>query len=82
MFDTDTVADEVRELILDVCEVLHNHGYQEVSIGAIMRLIGIDAGTASAHDDSGFALDETFEEILRLRHGTDGTVFVSNKTLH
>lgn len=82
MFDTDTVADEVRELILDVCEVLHNHGYQEVSIGALMRLIGVDPSSASAHDDSGFALDETFEQILQMRSRSPRVVHEKNRTLH
>lgn len=82
MLDTDSVEDQVRDLILDVCEVLHNHGYQQVSVGAIMRLIGVDPDAASAHDDSGFALDESFEEILKMRRNLVTSMASKNKTLH
>ena len=40
----------VHDLIIDLCEVMYNHGYSEVSIGALMRVIGVANERARDHD--------------------------------
>ena len=39
-----------KELILEICSVLYRYGYADVSLGAIMRLLGIEDQRASKHD--------------------------------
>ena len=51
----------VRDLIVDVCGVLYNHGYQQISVGALMRLIGVDSKKAQAHDQNFIDLYEHFQ---------------------
>ena len=61
----DKLEESVNELIIDICEVLYDHGYRTVPIGAVMRLIGVDAAKAASHDDELFRLDEEFEALIR-----------------
>jgi hypothetical protein len=60
MSDTDQLEQTVRDLIIDICEVLYNNGYREVPIGAMMRLVGVNTESASKHDNEYFALDDEF----------------------
>ena len=61
----DKLEESVNELIIDICEVLYDHGYRTVPIGAVMRLIGVDATKAAEHDDELFRLDEEFEALIK-----------------
>jgi hypothetical protein len=65
MKDENQLESAVHDLIVDVCEVLYQHGYRTVNIGAIMRLIGVDNKAASGHDQDLFKLDEEFEELIK-----------------
>jgi hypothetical protein len=56
--------DEVRKIILEVCAVLHDHGYQKVPIGAMMRILGTSNEQARTHDDEYFELDHDFLEMM------------------
>lgn len=58
------LEDEVREIILEVCAVLHHHGYKKVPIGAMMRILGTSNENAKNHDDEYFELDKNFLEML------------------
>lgn len=60
----------IRDVIVDICEVMYKRGYQMVSIGALMRLLGIDSERASKHDDEFFSLDDEFETMLQLKKQT------------
>jgi hypothetical protein len=33
----------MQDLIVDICEIMYTRGYREVPIGALMRLIGVNA---------------------------------------
>jgi len=61
----DALEQSVTDLIVDVCEVLYNHGYRTASIGAIMRLIGVNNESAAQHDNELFKLDEDFEDLVK-----------------
>ena len=50
----------VRDLIVDLCQVLYGHGYSEISVGALMRVIGVTDERAAAHDDHVIDLLEQF----------------------
>jgi hypothetical protein len=40
----------VRNLIFEICVLLHQHGIREVSVGAIMRLVGVPDHSAEKWD--------------------------------
>ena len=67
MLDNDILEDTVRELIIDLCEVLYHQGYREVPIGAMMRLVGVGNDSAAKHDNEYFALDEDFIAVIESR---------------
>lgn len=60
MRDLQDIETSLRALIVDLCDVLYNHGYQEVSVGSLMRLIGIDNERAQEHDQHIIDLHEHF----------------------
>lgn len=60
----DDLEESVRGFVLDVCSVLYKYGYAEVSVGAIMRLMGLSGEQVSAHDDELILLNEDFEKLL------------------
>lgn len=67
MTDDEKLELYVRDLILDICEVLYRRGYESASLGAMMRLVGVGAEKASQYDDKHFAFDKEFENVLALR---------------
>ena len=68
MLDEQELETTVRELIIDICEVMHRRGFPVVSVGAIMRLVGVDETQARGHDDELFDLDsEEFTRLLERR---------------
>lgn len=46
-----TSLEEVREIMFEILHVLHNHGIDTVSVGGIMRLLGVSSEVAAQHDD-------------------------------
>ena len=60
----DQLENSVKEFIIDICEVMHRHGHESVSIGVLMRLFGIDDERASEFDDDYIALDGEFTQAL------------------
>lgn len=67
MLDNDQLEDAVRDLLIDICEVMAARGYEMVSVGALMRLIGVSEERACTHDSEYFALDTDFQGILAQR---------------
>lgn len=53
--------------MIDICEVLYRNGYQSVTLGSLMRLIGVENEAAMKYDDEVYSLGENFEMILDLR---------------
>ena len=49
-FDPE-LEQKVQAVILDVIEVLNRHGIETVSIGAIMRILGVPADLAKEYDN-------------------------------
>jgi len=70
MSDDKQLEDAMRDLILEVCEVLYARGISEVPVGAMMRLIGVNDERARAHDLDYFALDEEFVRQIEKKNGT------------
>jgi len=67
MLDDNQLEYAVRELIIDLCEVLHRNGYETVPVGAMMRLVGVSNEQAAKHDTEYFALDQDFSTIIKSR---------------
>jgi hypothetical protein len=67
----DQLEQELQGLIIDICEVLWSRGYQQVSVGGIMRLVGVDPERAKKHDDEIMMLDNEFEVLLEVKRYTD-----------
>jgi hypothetical protein len=67
MLDDDQLETHIRELIIDICEVLWARGYTLVPIGAMMRLVGVENERAAQHDSEYFSLDEDFQSLLESR---------------
>lgn len=56
MLDESLLGDHVRELLMDLCAVLYDHGYREVSVGTLMRLAGVPDSRAREHDHEFFEI--------------------------
>jgi hypothetical protein len=67
MFDDDQLEDAIRELLIDICEVMYRRGYEMVPVGAMMRLVGVGEDRAQQHDQDYLALDQDFLMILNNR---------------
>lgn len=67
MLDDDKLEAEVRDLLMDICEVMARRGYEVVSVGAMMRLVGVGDERAAAHDAEFFALDDEFWQLINER---------------
>ena len=64
MHDEDLALEEhVKEVMLEIMAVLWANGYKEVSIGALMRILGLDEEDAAPHNDDYVLLDEHFAEV-------------------
>ena len=61
----DQLEDQIRNMVLDICEVLYRNGIRRVQVGAIMRLIGLDNESAAALDNEFIEVDSTFIELAR-----------------
>ena len=67
MLDDKELEAAVQDLIMDICEIMHYRGYEQVCIGHIMRLVGVTEERARTHDQEFFALDEEFRAMLEQR---------------
>lgn len=66
--DDNTLETAVRDIIIDICEVMYKRGYDAVPIGAMMRLVGVDSERAKKHDNEYLALDTEFQVMLESRN--------------
>lgn len=67
MLNDDQLEESIRELLIDICEVMYRRGYEMVPVGAMMRMVGVGEDRARRHDDEYLALDRDFEMILATR---------------
>ena len=58
MLDEQLLGQRVQALLLDICAVLHRHGYREISVGALMRMAGVPDERARTHDQEFFEINE------------------------
>lgn len=85
MRDEDQQLEEhVKEVMFEVMAVLWANGYKEVSIGALMRILGLDEEDAADHNDDYVLLDEHFAEVAAEmgKELKDNVVVPPNTTIH
>jgi hypothetical protein len=82
MLNDDQLEDAVRDLIMDICEVMLRRGYDVVSVGAMMRLVGVSEERAQQHDQEFFALDAEFQAIIDARKNPPPKKTPAGVTLH
>ena len=64
MLDEEELEQEVRVLMYELMMVLYQHGIQEIHVGGLMRLLGIDNDKAAKHDDEMVILDRKFDKYV------------------
>ena len=82
MLNDDQLEDAVRDLIMDICEVMLRRGYDVVSVGAMMRLVGVSEERAQQHDQEFFALDAEFQAMVDARKNPPPKKTPTGVTLH
>lgn len=60
MLDQTGLEENLHRLIVDICRVMYDNGYESLSVGAVMRLIGVGEERASQHDTEFIDLAEYF----------------------
>jgi hypothetical protein len=64
MLDDIEIEAEVRVLIYELMMVMYRHGIREVHVGGMMRMLGVNNESASAHDDEMVILDDKFAKYV------------------
>lgn len=82
MLDNQELEINIRELIIEICEVLYHRGYQAVPVGGMMRLLGVNNSQAQSHDDEYFMLDEDFQKLMDKRQSSSAPPVPRGTTLH
>ena len=82
MLDESALEANLHALIVDMCRVMHDHGYETISVGAVMRLIGVGEERASRHDDEWIDLASYFENQPAVPDRVIPKVNSEGKTLH
>ena len=55
-------ANEIADIVIDVCATLYSNGIEYVHVGALMRLLGVSVEESAKHDTVYFQLDEHFAQ--------------------
>ena len=64
MLDDAELEQEVRVLMYELMMLLYQHGIREVHVGGMMRLLGVNNESSSAHDDEMVILDDKFAKYV------------------
>lgn len=65
MLDETLLSERVQALLLDICAVLHSYGYREISVGVLMRMVGVPDDRAREHDAEIFEITAEIAELDR-----------------
>jgi hypothetical protein len=55
---------KVKDLMLNIIAVLHENGIQEVHMGGMMRLLGVDEDVAKEFDTQRIELGNSFAKVI------------------
>jgi hypothetical protein len=82
MLNDDQLEESIKDLIMDICEVMYRRGYDKVPVGAMMRLVGVSDDRAQLHDQQHLALDQEFRIMLEARKDPQAQSTPQGVTLH
>lgn len=82
MLDRQDLEESVRDLIIEICGILYLRGYREVSIGAMMRLVGVDSESAANHDQDYIELGTEFAALLAHQKDPELAAVPPDATIH
>ena len=74
------LEDEIKDLITEICALLHDAGYTEVPVGPLMQILGASTDDAAGAEDRVIVLDSNFERILEEKRKNE--LGKSSITLH
>jgi hypothetical protein len=78
----DELADQlVKETMLEIMSVLYDHGFTQVSVGALMRLLGVEFDQAQTHDNDYLIIQDSIAEYSKNAWDTDVEIPL-NTTIH
>jgi hypothetical protein len=64
MLDDSVLEQNLHNLIVDLCRVMYDHGYESMCVGAMMRMIGVGEERARKHDDEFIDLGNYFGQQI------------------
>jgi len=82
MLDDNALEQNLHALIVDLCRVMHSHGFESMNVGAMMRLIGVGEERASPHDDEWIDLAGHFEKHVQSPDRAIAKINAEGRTLH
>ena len=56
---------KIKQLMLGLIEVLHGNGIQEVHMGGMMRLLGVEEDVAKDYDQHRIKLSKSFADTVQ-----------------
>ena len=82
MLDDTALEQNLHALIVDLCRVMHSHGYESISVGAMMRLIGVGDKRASPHRLEGLDIEDCLEKNTQVPDRPVAKINSEGRTLH
>ena len=82
MLDENALEQNLHALIMDLCRVMHGHGFESMNVGAMMRLIGVGEERASPHDEEWIDLAEYFGKNTHVPDRPVVQINSEGRTLH
>jgi hypothetical protein len=64
MLDNKDLNETIRQALMNLMVVLYDCGIEQVHIGGLMRILGIDNKIAAKHDDELVVVDEKFVKYV------------------
>ena len=64
MLDNKDLDETIRQALMNLMVGLYDCGIEQIHIGGLMRILGIDNKIASKHDDELIVVDEKFVKYV------------------
>lgn len=72
----------VQGIMLDLLAVCYAHNIRTVNVGALMRIMGLEADVANQYEADFVELDHRFHQLLIDKHKLPVPVMPQGSTLH
>ena len=82
MLDESALEQNLHALIVNLCRVMHAHGFESINVGAMMRLIGVGEERARPHDEEWIDLAEYFRKDTQVPDRPVAKINSEGRTLH